>query len=46
MVRENSPAPIALPDLAATTRATFRIRDSLRTGQAMEVNADGGSPIR
>ena len=40
MVRENAPAPIALHDLAATTRATFRIRDSLRTGQAMEVASD------
>jgi polar amino acid transport system substrate-binding protein len=33
-------APIALHDLAATTRATFRIRDSLRTGQAVEVTSD------
>ncbi|HEX8635992.1 MAG TPA: bi-domain-containing oxidoreductase [Pyrinomonadaceae bacterium] len=40
MVRANTPAPIALRDLAATTRATFRIRDSLRTGQAMEVTGD------
>ena len=40
MVRENAPAPIALADLAATTRATFRIRDSLRTGRAMEVTSD------
>lgn len=31
------PAPIALIDLAATTRATFRIRESLRTGQAVNV---------
>jgi polar amino acid transport system substrate-binding protein len=30
-------APIALDDLAATTRATFRILDSLRAGQAVEV---------
>ncbi|HLL16613.1 MAG TPA: bi-domain-containing oxidoreductase [Pyrinomonadaceae bacterium] len=42
MVREGAPAPIALHDLAATTRATFRIRDSLRTGQAIEVNAECG----
>ncbi|HYO98910.1 MAG TPA: Gfo/Idh/MocA family oxidoreductase, partial [Pyrinomonadaceae bacterium] len=40
MVREGAPAPIALADLAATTRATFRIRDSLRTGQPMEVASD------
>jgi polar amino acid transport system substrate-binding protein len=40
MVGEGAPAPIALDDLAATTRATFRIRDSLRTGQAMEVTGD------
>lgn len=30
-------APIALDDLAATTRATFRIRESLRTGQPASV---------
>ncbi len=35
VVLKNAPAPIALDDLAATTRATFRIRDSLRTGQSM-----------
>jgi polar amino acid transport system substrate-binding protein len=29
--------PISLEDLTATTRATFRIRESLRTGQAQEV---------
>jgi polar amino acid transport system substrate-binding protein len=40
MVREGAPAPIALHDLAATTRATFRIRDSLRTGQPMEVTGE------
>jgi polar amino acid transport system substrate-binding protein len=34
---EGRPAPIALDDLSATTRATFRIRESLRTGQAMNV---------
>jgi polar amino acid transport system substrate-binding protein len=32
VVRGNADAPIALDDLAATTRATFRIRESLRTG--------------
>lgn len=30
-------APISLDDLAATTRATFRIRESLRTGWAVEI---------
>ena len=30
-------APIALADLEATTRATFRILDSLRTGEALNV---------
>jgi polar amino acid transport system substrate-binding protein len=41
MVKDNTPTPlIALDDLAATTRATFRIRESLRTGQPKEVNAD------
>jgi polar amino acid transport system substrate-binding protein len=37
VVLTGSPAPISLDDLAATTRATFRIRESLRTGQAMAV---------
>ncbi|MDQ3649893.1 MAG: bi-domain-containing oxidoreductase, partial [Acidobacteriota bacterium] len=37
MVVEGGLAPISLSELAATTRATFRIRESLRTGQAMEV---------
>ncbi|HEV2880348.1 MAG TPA: bi-domain-containing oxidoreductase [Pyrinomonadaceae bacterium] len=41
MVGADAPAPIALHDLAATTRATFRIRDSLRAGQPMEVTSDG-----
>src|SRR6266850_3014938 len=36
-VAEGKPAPITLPELEATTRATFRIRDSLRTGQPMKV---------
>jgi polar amino acid transport system substrate-binding protein len=40
MVSEDAHAPIALHDLAATTRATFRIRESLRTGQALEVTSD------
>ena len=37
VVLEGKPAPIALADLATTTRATFRIRDSLRTGLPVEV---------
>jgi predicted dehydrogenase len=37
VVLEGSPEPIALDDLATTTRATFRIRESIRTGQPMSV---------
>jgi len=37
MVREGKPSPISLEYLATTTRATFRIRDSLRTGLPVEV---------
>jgi predicted dehydrogenase/threonine dehydrogenase-like Zn-dependent dehydrogenase len=37
VVLTGKPAPISLDDLAATTRATFRIRESLRTGQPMNV---------
>lgn len=37
MVLEDGLAPIALEALAATTRATFRIKDSLRSGQREEV---------
>ncbi len=36
-VLNGSESPIALDDLAATTRATFRILDSLRTGQALSI---------
>ena len=36
-VLEGGPAPIALEDLAATTRATFCILESLRTGLPVEV---------
>ena len=36
-LREGVPAPIALEDLANTTRTTFRILDSLRTGEAVKV---------
>ena len=37
MVLEGKPAAISLEDLANTTRATFRIRDSLRTGLPVEM---------
>jgi predicted dehydrogenase/threonine dehydrogenase-like Zn-dependent dehydrogenase len=37
VVAEGKPAPITLAELEATTRATFRIRDSLRAGQTMKV---------
>ncbi|MFN0141759.1 MAG: bi-domain-containing oxidoreductase [Pyrinomonadaceae bacterium] len=37
-VKTGGDAPIALDDLAATTRATFRILDSLRTGEAQDVS--------
>jgi len=37
LVRDASPVPISLEDLATTTRATFRIRESLRTGLPIEV---------
>jgi polar amino acid transport system substrate-binding protein len=37
VVAEGKPAPITLAELEATTRATFRIKDSLRTGQPKKV---------
>jgi predicted dehydrogenase len=37
MVRDGTPAPIGLVDLAATTRATFRVLESLRTGLPVAV---------
>ncbi len=37
VVREGEPQPITLEELAATTRATFRIRDSLRTGELVKL---------
>jgi predicted dehydrogenase len=40
IVAEGKPAPISLQELEATTRATFRIRDSLRTGQRIKVMSD------
>lgn len=38
VVLEGLPAPITLEDLAATTRATFRMNDSLRTGQSVRLD--------
>lgn len=40
VVAEGKPAPITLQELEATTRATFRIVDSLRTGLRMKVMSD------
>ena len=37
MVRDGGQSPIALDDLATTTRATFRILESLHTGLPVEV---------
>lgn len=37
-VKTGGDAPIALDDLAATTRATFRILESLRTGEPHDVS--------
>jgi polar amino acid transport system substrate-binding protein len=37
VIREGGPAPISLDELAATTRATFRILDSLRERRPCEV---------
>ncbi len=42
VVLNGGPAPISLKDLAATARATFAIRESLRTGQARKVMSDKG----
>jgi predicted dehydrogenase/threonine dehydrogenase-like Zn-dependent dehydrogenase len=39
-LRQGGPAPIPLADLANTTRATFRILDSLRTGEPVQVISD------
>ena len=39
-LRRGGPAPIPLADLANSTRATFRILDSLRTGEPREVNSE------
>jgi polar amino acid transport system substrate-binding protein len=37
MVLEGGPSPIALEDLVASARATFAIKESLRTGMAVEI---------
>ena len=37
VVLEGRPAPISIEDLSRTTRATFRIRESLQTGLPVEV---------
>jgi polar amino acid transport system substrate-binding protein len=37
-IEKGQPAPITLRELETTTRATFRIRDSLRTGQSRTMN--------
>jgi predicted dehydrogenase len=37
VVLEGKPAPISIQDLATTTRATFRIKESLRTGLPVDV---------
>src|SRR5688572_22122438 len=37
VVLEGKPAPISLEDLATTTRATFQIKESLRTGLPVDV---------
>jgi polar amino acid transport system substrate-binding protein len=39
-LRRGGPAPIPLGELAATSRATFRILDSLRTGEPKAVNRE------
>ena len=40
VVADGKPIPITLQELEATTRATFRILDSLRTGQRMKVKSE------
>jgi predicted dehydrogenase len=37
VVEGRAPSPFTLEELANTTRATFRIRESLRTGRALDV---------
>ncbi|MCM3905557.1 MAG: bi-domain-containing oxidoreductase [Pyrinomonadaceae bacterium] len=38
MVLDGGPPPISLEELASTTRATFRILDSLRSGQSVRIS--------
>jgi polar amino acid transport system substrate-binding protein len=40
VVADGKPNPITLQELETTTRATFRIRDSLRTGQRKTVKSE------
>ncbi|HLL76376.1 MAG TPA: bi-domain-containing oxidoreductase [Pyrinomonadaceae bacterium] len=40
VVLEGAPAPVGLEDLEATTRATFRILESLRTGEPKRVASE------
>jgi predicted dehydrogenase/threonine dehydrogenase-like Zn-dependent dehydrogenase len=40
MVLDGGPPPISLAELSTTTRATFRILDSLRTGQPAAVKSE------
>jgi len=40
VVAKGNPAPISLTELEGTTRATFRIKDSLRTGQRVKVMSE------
>jgi polar amino acid transport system substrate-binding protein len=40
VVADGKPTPITLMELEATTRATFRILDSLRTGQRVKVKSE------
>src|SRR4030095_10084047 len=39
LVFHDGPAPIPLEELVATTRATFRALDSLRTGQRFTIDS-------
>jgi predicted dehydrogenase/threonine dehydrogenase-like Zn-dependent dehydrogenase len=39
-LRAGAPAPIPLADLVNNTRATFRVLDSLRTGEPKDVNGE------
>ncbi|HKP47256.1 MAG TPA: bi-domain-containing oxidoreductase [Pyrinomonadaceae bacterium] len=40
MVRDGGPSPIPVDELSATTLATFRIIDSLRSGERQDVRAE------